>query len=394
MFNSVHITLKWSFVKTRRFLHHPYMSILELFIGTRVILLLITYIGYTLLTAPKYSSIGIRFSTLLAVWNRWDAANYVRIAQYGYQSIYDYAFFPLYPLAIHWVSHFLGHYLLVAMLLSNIATLGAFIVIYHLAADITNEHTALRSVLYLSIFPTAFYLFAAYNESFFILFAAGSLLAMRHERWILAGLLGALASATRPAGLLLVLPYLYQWWIARDRSQNYFLFFAKLLPIFLIPVGILLYSFYCWKVTGDPFAYVFAQVRWNRHTTLPWQGIWLALHQLFQVQPFGSFFQVHILLDLCATLGFLLLLFLGLRLLPLSYTLWSTAVLLLILMSSSPLGDPLVSNQRIVLELFPCFIVLALISKKWMHLHHAILLSFPPLLAVLSIVFFMNRWMV
>jgi hypothetical protein len=373
-----------------------YSRILGLFLCSRIILFLITYVGYILLTAPKYSSLRVPFSVLLNVWNRWDASNYIRYAQVGYPTIYDYAFFPFYPLSIHLIAQFTGNYLLVAMLLSNLATLVALIIIYFLAVDIAGEHIRYRSIFYLCIFPTAFFLFAAYNESFFLVFSAGAILAMRRRVWLVAGLLGAFASATRPAGLLLVLPYLCEWWLARDKEAGFLSVrrFLQLVPICLVPVGILLYSIYCWRVTGNPLAFAAAQVRWGRQTTLPWEGIVLSFRQLLFVQPFGSFFQIHILLDLSATLGFILLTALGWRRVPLSYTLWSASGLLLVLLSSSPAGDSLASNQRIVLELFPGFITLALLGKQRAWLHQAILLFFPSLLAVLSLVFIMNRWMV
>ena len=155
----------------------PYRYILWLFTTTRVLLILVTYIGVVLLTVPKYSSTPTYFYTLLSAWNHWDASNYVRIAQYGYQTVPDLAFFPLYPACIWLISHVVGNYIFVGIMLSNLAVLGVLVVIYQLALDIAGEQVARRTLLYLCIFPTAFFFFAAYNESVFILFAAGAFLA-------------------------------------------------------------------------------------------------------------------------------------------------------------------------------------------------------------------------
>lgn len=373
----------------------PYRYMLWLFTTTRLLLLLVTYVGVVLLTVPKYSSTPTYFHTLLLAWNHWDASNYVRIAQYGYQYVPDLAFFPLYPACIWLISHVVGDYLLVGMLLSNLALLGALVILYQLALDIAGEQAARRTLLYLCIFPTAFYLFAAYNESFFLLFSAGAFLAMRRQRWLVAGMLGALAAATRSAGILLVLPYLCEWWFSRNKNEStrLSLWLLKLVPICLIPVGLLLYSYYCLRTTGNPLMFAAVQTHWDRHTEWPWQGIGASLYQLW-VQPVGSFYQVHILIDLCATLGFLALTVLGWRRLPLSFTVWSASLLLLMLLNASPVGDPLASNQRLVLELFPGFILLAILSEKYPKLHETLLLVSLPLLATLSIVFLMNRWMV
>ncbi len=99
----------------------PTRDIILLFVTTRLGLMVVTYFGYILLTAPKYSSTGVDTAALFTSWNHWDAANYVRIAQFGYGSRYDSAFFPLFPLLISIIAHPLGDwsYLLVGTLLSN-----------------------------------------------------------------------------------------------------------------------------------------------------------------------------------------------------------------------------------------------------------------------------------
>ncbi len=378
-----------------RFSWLSYRYILWLFTTTRVLLILVTYVGVILLTAPKYSSTPTYIHTLIAAWNHWDASNYVRIAQYGYQYVPDLAFFPLFPASIWLISHIIGDYLLIGIVLSNLALLGALLLLYQLVLDIAGEQVARRTLLYLCIFPTAFYLFAAYNESFFLLFSVGAFLAMRRQHWVFAGILGALASGTRSAGILLVLPYLCEWWFVRQKTETKHLWASllKLVPVCLIPVGLLVYSYYCLRTTGNALMFATVQVHWNRHTEWPWQGIAASFYQLW-VQPIGSFYQVHILIDLCATLSFLVLTIIGWRRLPLSFTLWNVSLLLLMLLNASPVGDPLASNQRLVLELFPGFILLAMVGKQHPKIHETILLLSLPLLATLSIIFLMNRWMV
>ncbi|HLI89908.1 MAG TPA: mannosyltransferase family protein, partial [Ktedonobacteraceae bacterium] len=186
----------------------PYREILWLFIITRLLLVIVTYFGYILFTAANYTSTPVNVAGLLTSWNHWDAANYVRIAQYGYQSRFDLAFFPLFPLMISLIAHVLGSwsYLLAGTLISNGALLAALFVIYQLAADVAGDEVAHRTLLYLCIFPTALFFFAAYNESLFILLTAGAFLAMRRQRWWLVGILGFFAALTRAAGVLLVVP--------------------------------------------------------------------------------------------------------------------------------------------------------------------------------------------
>lgn len=376
----------------------PVRDIIWLFVATRLILVMVTYVGYILLTAPKYSSNPVDIVGILSSWNHWDAANYVRIAQFGYQTPYDVAFFPLFPLLITAFAHILGSwsYLLVGTIISNAALLGALFVIYQLAVEAGGEQVAHRTLLYLCIFPTAFYFFAPYNESLFLLLTASTFLAMRKQRWWLAGLLGLLAALTRSAGILLVIPYMVELWTTRESitaSRQNMLF--RILPILLIPLGTALYAIYCWHISGNPLDFIAVQSHWGRHTTWPWQGIWQSLTEIFWYQPFGSFNEVHNLLDLSATLAFITLAIVGKSTLRASYSVWMGLALLYMILSPAIVAlDPLESNQRFVLEMFPAFITLSMLGIKHPRLHQAIMLAFPTLLATLSILFIMNRWMV
>jgi Gpi18-like mannosyltransferase len=376
----------------------PVRDIIWLFVATRLVLVMVTYVGYILLTAPKYSSNPVDIVGILASWNHWDGANYVRIAQFGYQTPYDVAFFPLFPLLITAFAHVLGSwsFLLVGTIISNAALLGALFVTYQLAVEAGGEQVAQRTMLYLCIFPTAFYFFAPYNESLFLLLTASTFLAMRQQRWWLAGLLGLLAALTRSAGILLIIPYIVELWVSRESitasRQNMLL---RILPILLIPLGTALYAIYCWHISGNPLDFVAVQSHWGRHTTWPWQGIWQSLSEIFWYQPFGSFNEVHNLLDLSATLAFIALAIVGKNKLRASYSIWMGVALLYVILSPAIAApDPLESNQRFVLEMFPAFIILSMLGIKHPRLHQAMMLVFPTLLATLSMLFIMNRWMV
>ncbi|HET8851160.1 MAG TPA: mannosyltransferase family protein, partial [Ktedonobacteraceae bacterium] len=328
----------------------PTRDIIWLFVATRLLLVMVSYFGYILLTVPKDSQVGVNTTAFFTSWNRWDAANYVRIAQFGYQRVYDTAFLPLFPLLISAIAHLLGSwsYLLVGMILSNAALLGSLFVIYQLAVEVQGEQVAQRTLIYLCIFPTAFFFFAAYNESLFLLLTSGAFLAMRRQRWWLAGILGMLAATTRPAGLFLDVIYLWELWASRESvaaaRQRIWL---RLLPILLIPLGLIGYCVYCWMTFGNPVAFVTVQSHWARQLAWPWQGIGVSLYELFWNQPFGSFNEVHIILDLGATLGFIVLAILGWRKLRTSYNLWLGMLLFYSLISPALVRhDALQSNQR------------------------------------------------
>lgn len=379
----------------------PLRDIFWLFVSTRLLLVVITYIAYILLTAKKYSDTPVNVAAFFSTWNHWDAANYTHIAQFGYQDVNTLAFFPLFPLLIAGGGRLLGggdwSYLFVGTLISNVALLGALIVIYSLANELIGNELSQRTLLYLCIFPTAFFFFAPYNESLYLLLAAGTFLALRRQKWWLAGLLGLLAALTRSVGILLVIPYLAELWeqraYVRTRKRTIILSVGA---ISLIPLGVLLYALYNWQSFGNPLAFISVQAKWSRHTTWPWMGIFQAFWALFfyHQQPFGSSNQAHLLLDLVATLSFIALVVIGWRKLPKSYSLWMAAFLLYILVNPAQKPDILLSNQRFVLEMFPAFITLALLAKRSIRLHYTLLLLFSTLQAILGIAFLMNRWIV
>ena len=316
-------------------------------------------------------------------------------------------FFPLLPLLIKGFALIFGDQSapVLGIIISNAALLGALFVLYQLATDALGEQVGRRTLLYLCIFPSAFFFFAAYNESLFLLLTASSFLAMRRQKWWLAGLLGLLASLTRTAGLLLALPYLYEVWMSRtlpadaERLPGFWrqawALLPRALPVLLMALGTIGYCAYCWIVFGNPLAFAAVQSHWGRVTALPWTGIVNALIGLFYVQPFGSFIEAHLLLDMAATFGFIALAVISWRKLRPSYALWISLLVLYMLISPAlNQHDMLQSTQRFVLEMFPGFIVLAALGSKHPRLHYACMLAFPFLQAIMAALFVLNRWMV
>src|SRR5437763_779391 len=127
----------------------PVRDILWIFVATRLILVMVTYVGYTLLTAAKYSSNTVNIEGMLLSWNHWDAANYVRIAHFGYQTPFDVAFFPLFPLLIKIIAFLLGDraYFIIGTIISNGALLGTLFVLYQLAVESGGEVVAKSTLL-------------------------------------------------------------------------------------------------------------------------------------------------------------------------------------------------------------------------------------------------------
>ena len=121
---------------------------------------------------------------LLQPWRNWDGHWYalVVLKGYGYHEAVT-AFFPLYP-ALLGVGNWLldGQIELAGVIISNVAFLGALVLLYQLLIVDFDRAVVRRALLYIALFPTAYYFSAVYSESLFLLVSVGCLLAARRDR--------------------------------------------------------------------------------------------------------------------------------------------------------------------------------------------------------------------
>jgi len=191
-------------------------------------------------------------------FNRWDATNYVDIAKNWYVSSGDQSvfivFFPLYPVLIHLTTINYAYANISALIVSNICSLIAFVYLYKLAKLEFNSDIAVKAAVFLSVFPTAYFLSVPYTEGLFFATVIGSIYYARVGKWHFAGLLGLFASLTRLAGLLLLpvllVEYFYQrGWKPKKVDFNLFWAFSAL-------AGFLIYLGINWQVTGNAFTFM------------------------------------------------------------------------------------------------------------------------------------------
>ncbi|MBV9278977.1 MAG: hypothetical protein JOZ41_02755 [Chloroflexi bacterium] len=381
---------------------------LGVFVLTRLLFLLLTYFGVILYSARFQSPHPSLLHQLLPAWNRWDTAWYIDIARRGYAwtvpgaQTSPTAFFPLYPLLIR-LGTTLTHRsdLTVALAISNLAFLGALAYLWRLTSwELDGSlkpagRAADRTILYVATFPTALFFFAGYTESLFLFLTVACFYHLRRQDWLLAGLFGALASATRVSGVLLLLPFLYEY--ARSRNFSVRRLDVGALGALLIPSGLLAFMVYLQRAVGDPLAFSHHQAGWQKIFTLRlWAGLLESLRQILAVQPAASFFEAHNVLNLGLGGAFLVATILVARRLPASYTLYLAAFWLLTL-SSPAMADgypvPLVSLSRYVLSLFPVFMAMGTLGAG-REFHDAYLVLSVGLLALLTVQFLHGGWVV
>ena len=370
-------------------------QILPIYLSLHLAFLILTYLS-ALFIIGNFSTKTLRISTLWLAWFRWDSGHFSAIANNGYDAAWRTAFFPLFPL-LERGGAFLTHDPFIAgLIISNMADLGMLVVLYRLVQEEVDAERAFRTVLYLSVFPTAFFFVSAYNESLFLLLTLLSFYHLRRGNWWLAGLFGLLASLTRSVGIILVLPFCYEYLRQHQFSLKKIRFAA--VSCLGIPAGTGMFALYCYDKFLDPLSFSHAQVVWSRHLHAPWRGLINSFIVILNRHVL-SFDSIHTVIDLSACLFILALVvlcFVGPWSFPRAYWVYgfyAVLIYIFILLFPADGSAPLQSYSRLMLEVFPAFIVLAALGKKqWFNLYYLVLSV--SLLSFLLLQFLTGRWIV
>jgi hypothetical protein len=351
----------------------PWPEITFLVVGVRLLLTVVAAMGASLVKGSNVT--GSPQAFLLEPWRYFDALRFIRIASQGYAvDPLNTAYLPLYPLAIHLVAFLtLGHYLTAALLVSNLACLGAIGLLWQWVAGIFDRTVAWRAVILLLLFPDGFFLFGAYSESLFLLLSAGCLLAIRTDRLLLAGGLAALAILTRVQGLMLLAPLFFAaarcWPQASKRP-------VAVISLVLAPVTLFVYQQILGARLGGGDVATTLRERWHITLQPPWQTLrqYIDLIRSPQWHLFDSPQANYVMLwDLTIALVVLGALCLGARRLGLELTVFG-------LLSWTIALSRWYSTGRYMLAVIPFFLVVALWAKgrrlRWVATVSLVLLVF------------------
>jgi hypothetical protein len=201
---------------------------------------------------------------------RWDAVWFLGIADSGYDNAERTAFFPLYPLLVKCGGVLCGSPLLAALAVSWAAFVVALSALHRLAVIEVGPDAARWAVIALALFPGSLWFSAAYSESVFLAVSVGAVLAARSGHWAWAGALGALAAATRSAGIVLLVPLALLWLDARRRREATA---EQLLWLALVPVGLGAFCGFLALEGQSATAPFHAQDTWHRSLAGPWAGV-------------------------------------------------------------------------------------------------------------------------
>lgn len=247
---------------------------------------IITYAVVTLVSWMPPAGDPPAPGTVYEQWNKWDVAWYTMISDLGYTwDHHSPAFFPLYPMLVRLVNPLVpGASFPAALTVSFATSLAALILMHRLTRVFFSDEVARRASFYVIAWPTAFLLVNAYNESLLIALSLGALYLLHRGRWGWAALVIGFASSARLSGILLVVPFVWEYLRQHGYSIRRPITSLRgvrldVLWILLTPGGLLIYMWYLDRALGDPFIFKTAQDAWYRHLRLPWHGMMLGIEQ-------------------------------------------------------------------------------------------------------------------
>jgi hypothetical protein len=348
----------------------------------KILVLAIGYVVTYLNTGPAPP-----LTIVMNMFNRWDAPHYVDIAKNWYVNTGDPAnfivFFPLYPILIRLFTFDFNFINLSALIVSNVCSLIAFFYLYKLTKLEFNESVAVKAVLFLSIFPIAYFLSAPYTEGLFFALVIASIYYARLGKWQFAGLISLFAALTRIAGLLL-LPVLFveyfhqKGWKTRKTDMN-------ILWIFLSLAGFLIYLNINNQVTGNPFTFLTIETtHWNNKLE-PWTGL-TAAYSWARTASYPDNITIGI-----APLAFALF---GLLMVGVSVLRRLRPVYIVYMLLSWGLAVSTswwISVPRYVMAMFPMFMLFGLFSSR-KAVNIAIVLTSTALLCYFTVLFARGWW--
>lgn len=337
------------------------IRILESWCLSRALLLVIAWFSPYFAGNPiyqKYLDQGYFLSPKwwIDIWCRWDSKWYLSIVQYGYTVPQDIssqysniAFFPLYPYLIKlftfWFPDSLqteSVFLLTGLMISNICFILALFGLYELGKTLFGEESAKKAILLYLCIPAGFYFSAFYTESLFLFLIVFSLVFAEKNEWRAAGFFSMFAALTRPHGILILIPlgWIYlskkNWKIRSIRSDICWLLLA--------PMGILVFFFGLYRLTGNFFVFFEAQGSWGR-------SIGVSFFSSYFEPLFNRFNRIAVIDTLMITLSFILSIVLLVKIPQKAYGIYALCATLILILTGN-----LFSMTRYTAAIFPIFL--------------------------------------
>jgi hypothetical protein len=221
------------------------------------------------LDQPEQFTMWGRTSPFWDAFTRYDSGHYWGIARYGYAPVpggrSNIAFFPVYPYLMRYVGRLFGRTpgdtYLGGIVVAWLCFVLAMVALYYLARLDLPRRRAERAVLLTAVFPFAFFFGVAYSESTFLLFTVLAFYGFRTRRWLMGGVCGSLAIATRTPALVMLPALAWVAWRSAEPTVKDRAWAA--VGVALATTGFVAYCWYIYTLTGDPLEWAKTLERWG-----------------------------------------------------------------------------------------------------------------------------------
>ena len=359
------------------------------------------FLVFSLATLPlQFDFLGGSINSYLNnpyVWSfvNFDGTHYLSIVIDGYKPL-TYFYFPFFPMLVRLVSNILGSGSIIQTVnigiwLNNLFFITALAGLYKLVIIDYTRKIAYLTVILLLLFPTSFYFSAFYNESLFLALTIWCFYFARSRKWIAAGALGILASATRVVGIALLPALIIEVFLQKRNGDKKII--IPFLSAISVLIGLFVYIIYLYFKTGDPLEFVnsvgiFGQQRSSSLVFLPQ----VFYRYIFKVLPNINYDYFPIVLstflEIFSAVAFTFLVIFSFVRLRLSYAVYAAIAFLIPTLSGSFSSLP-----RYVLVLFPAFLLSAVFLEKANKLVKALIFIVLTIsLTITAALFFRGFW--
>ena len=300
---------------------------------------------------------------------RWDAEWYRTIVREGYvyypgvQS--SVAFWPTYPIVVGLLSWAFPSIYITGTVVTVVSGAIAMVLLRKWSRLTVSPEVALTAVVVLCVYPYSWYLYGVvYSDALFVATAIGAFYLIEKDRYFWAGLVGIMATAGRPAGLVVAVALILRVIERRNRSEGATTLRGLLnplrlkradAPIFLSWVGVGSWFAFLWVKFGDPFLFAETQASkgWDQGAGA---ATWLKFRLIEELQhrPFEWSTIGHVAHGL-AVFGALALVPLVKRRFGWAYALYCLGLIALPLLGTKDFFGA----GRYLLGTFPCVVVAA-----------------------------------
>ncbi len=216
-------------------------------------------------TDSYYQTQGLNIGATHAQWDSYWLLDIVKNGYYlrGEDAIANVVFFPFYPLLVKIGSYIMGNEIRAGWLVSVGSLFLAMVFLTKLVREFYPKIKSLEVLIFLLIFPTAYFFNTVYTESLFLFLSIATIYYAKKKNFSAVVVYGILAALTRITGILLFIPLF--WYILEQENFK----IKKILSwrntyILAIPTGTALFFAYHYLAFGDGLLFFRMESLWGR----------------------------------------------------------------------------------------------------------------------------------